>query len=479
MKPKYLGALVLFFLAGDAFADEQTRYLALQIFTGAFDSKELRQAIPPPPGDLRNTVVDLRQRIGVVGTDGRRLGFVLGPIAFDNTDQQVRTLIGAGFDIAIETGVAAGFHIDDSMFWGRLKELNTPENVEWVDWTGTPNTGRRLDWSSKPLRIMPQLCFSSKAVRRAVSQRAAVIGGEIAQGIKKLEAAGKAELFLGVIAGWETQIGRDFDTGKPLGYHALADAGYNASSGVADVDAARSRITQEFAGFWANSLIGGGVPNGKVFSHIAYMSETMYQIARRVNPSAVPGPYLQVINFTPPAVAFCDAAIPGFSTYPQPGHLEQWRAELEKHRNPRWASCEGTAMDPGEAERTGTGMNMEHYLGNLFNHGAVLVNIFGWGVGETDNPFRKVAESGTAIAAYRKFLRREKLAEAPIPIPKLPPEGLPEKIRKVHAMLPGWIEKHGPARVKRDVERLEKALKEQQFNDAAEAADAILKTIGK
>jgi hypothetical protein len=29
-----------------------------------------------------------------------------------------------------KTGVAVGFHIDDSMFWGRLKELNTPENIE-------------------------------------------------------------------------------------------------------------------------------------------------------------------------------------------------------------------------------------------------------------------------------------------------------------------------------------------------------------
>ena len=40
-----------------------------------------------------------------------------------------------------------------------------------------------------------------------------------------------------------------------------------------------------------------------------------------------------------------DSCIPGLSTYPQTGHLEQWRAELEKHGNPPWASCEGTALD--------------------------------------------------------------------------------------------------------------------------------------
>jgi hypothetical protein len=472
-------SLAVLSFAGSAFAGEPTRYLALQIFTGGFDSKEMRQSIPPPPGNLRKTVMDLRERIGVASADGRRLGFVLGPIAFDHTDEQVRGLIADGFDIALATGVAVGFHIDDSMFWGRLEELNAPENLEWLDWKGTPNTGRRLDWSTKPLKIMPQLCLNSKGLRRAVSGRAGLIGAAIAEGVKKLHAARKDDMFLGVIAGWETQIGRDFDTGKYLGYHALKNAGYSATGASADIDVARGKIIREFAGFWAQSLVGSGVPKGKVYSHIAYTSETMYKLARHVNPATVNAPYLQTINFTPPAVAFCDACIPGLSTYPQPGHLEQWRAELEKHGNPPWASCEGTAIDPGVADRTSNGMNMEFYLGNLFNHGAVLVNVFGWGVGDRDNPFRKNAEGEDALAAYRKFLRGEKLAEAPLPIPAVPPAGLEEKVHRVQAALPGWIEKNGPARVKDDVEKLGKSLKEKRFEEAAEAADAILKTIGK
>jgi hypothetical protein len=282
-----------------------------------------------------------------------------------------------------------------------------------------------------------------------------------------------------VIAGWETQIGRDFDTGKHLGYHALANAGYSAKNPPADSGAARSKIVQEFVAFWTASLLGAGVPQGKVFSHIAYMSETMYQLARRANPSSVAGPYLDVINFTPPETAFCRSCVPGLSTYPQPGHLEQWQAELAKHANSPWASCEGTAIDPAEAERTGRGMSMEHYLGNMFNHGAVLVNVFGWGVGEKDNPFRKVAESNDSLAAYQKFMRGEVLQEAPLPKPVLPPEGLEEKVHKVQSKLPGWIEKHGPARVKDSVERLDRALREQRFQEALKAADALLKTIEK
>lgn len=124
-------------------------------------------------------------------------------------------------------------------------------------------------------------------------------------------------------------------------------------------------------------------------------------------------------------------------------------------------------------------MNIEYYLGNLFNHGAVLVNVFGWGVGDKNNPFRKVAENDNALVAYRKFLRGEKLAEFAIPVPELPPAGLEDKIHKVQASLPGWIEKHGPARVKSNVEKLQNALKEKRFKDAGEAADAILKSIEK
>ena len=60
-------------------------------------------------------------------------------------------------------------------------------------------------------------------------------------------------------------------------------------------------------------------------------------------------------------------------------------------------------------------MSMEGYLGNLFNHGAVMVNIFGWGLGDKNYPFRRIAESPDALAAYRKFLSGGQLSEAAVP----------------------------------------------------------------
>jgi hypothetical protein len=317
------------------------------------------------------------------------------------------------------------------MFWGRLNELNTSDNIEWLDWNRTPNTGRRLDWSSTPTKIMPQLCFNSPAVKEVVAKRAALIGEEVAKGVQKLKTAGREDLFLGVIAGWETQIGRDFETGKYLGYCALSYAGFSATNPPVDIDHERANIVNDFIGFWSQSLVKAGVPEGKVFSHIAFMSESMYKMANRVNPSQVPAPYLQTINFTPPETAFNTFCDPGFSTYPQTGHLEQIQAELHKHGNPPWASCEGTALDPGQADNGSGGMDMEGYLGNLFNHGARLVTLFGWGVGDGNNPFSKTAENDRALTAYRKFLNGDVLTESPIPVPNIPPADLPDKVHKI------------------------------------------------
>jgi hypothetical protein len=461
--------LLLFFGALLAQSDSrsQTRYLAFQIFTGGTASHELESNFPPPPRDLRKTVEDLRDRIGVKESGGRKLGFVVGPLSFDHTDDQVRAMIASGFDIALETGVAVGFHVDDSMFWGRLQELNTADSIEWLDWKRTPNTGRRLDWSATPTKVRPQLCINSKAVKDAVAQRAALIGAEVAKGIGRLATAGRGDLFLGIIAGWETQIGSDFDSGKYPGYCALTNAGFSAEKPPANRDGALSKVTAEFIAFWARAVMEAGVPKGKVYSHIAYRSA-----------ATVPGtsavPYLELIHWTPPETAFCDFCIPGFSAYPQPGHLDQWHAELEKHGNPPWASSEGTAIDPGEAGRGGTGNGMEGYLGSLFNHGAVLVNVFGWGVGDAANPFRKVAGDGS-LAAYRKFLLGERLTEEPAR--QMPASDLPGKIHSIQAGLPQWIEVHGPTQVRPLMEKLDAALKARQFDQATKTADEILKLL--
>lgn len=452
-----------------------TQYLAIQIFTGSFDSRALAQSIPPLTKDIASIVDGIISAIGNVGGGNRILGFIPGPLAFDNTDDQIRQLMRDSFAIALQKNIAVGFHIDDSMFWGRLSNLNKVENIEWLDWDKTPNTGRRLDWSSTPTKIMPQLCINSPEVKSEVAKRAVLIGEEVKRGMGTLETAGKANLFLGVIAGWETQIGRDFDTGKYLGYCALTNKGYSAKNPPSDMDEARTDIVKEFIDFWAKSLADAGVPNQKIFSHTAFQAKVNYDMAKFSQPDRVSSSYLETINFTPPRVSFGEHHIAGFSTYPEFGKLEEVQAERLKNGNPPWASTEGTAIDPGVAENGGAGMSMEAYLGDLFNHGAVLVNVFGWEIWDSSNPFRKIAEGSESIEAYQKFLRGEILNES-VPV-QIPSSQFFPKMQKLQKDLPTYIQKSGPRKVSALYDSLNQALKAQHYTDAEKNIDEILKIV--
>ena len=196
-----------------------------------------------------------------------------------------------------------------------------------------------------------------------------VIGKAIKSAVDGLKRQGKERLFAGVIAGWETQIGQDFDTGRYLGYHAE-----------------KSRLQQEPPS-WRHGrgarddrrgvhyplgpgLAHAGVPASKIYAHTAFLSQRIFEAS---GPQTLT--YSQHNHFAPPSVAFGASRRPGFTTYPQPGLFEQIYAELARHGQPPWASSEGTNLQLGSGPGQ-SGMNMETYLARPFNHGATLVNIF-------------------------------------------------------------------------------------------------------
>jgi hypothetical protein len=89
--------------------------------------------------------------------------------------------------------------------------------------------------------------------------------------------------------------------------------------------------------------------------------------------------------------------------------FDQIYDEVTQHGGQPWASCEGTNVIPGEAPGS-SGFDMETYLARAFNHGATLVNVFGWGIGNPSmpmsNPFSIVTQGDDALTAYRKFLNQ-------------------------------------------------------------------------
>src|SRR5205085_2910988 len=193
----------------------------------------------------------------------------------------------------------------------------------------------------------PQMCFNSPAIQAAVKKRASLIGAEVKKERDALKTAGNEPLFAGVITGWETQIGRGFETDRPLGYRALSHRGFSANNPPRDPDLERVHIVNELMELWANALHAAGVPQEEILCHITFAPQGL------------------------------DANV----------------------------SRTGMGGEPA----------METCLGRLFHHGAVMVNIFSWGIGGEamrSNFFRRATENPGALAAYAKFLRHEPLVEA-------------------------------------------------------------------
>jgi hypothetical protein len=429
---------------------------------------------PPLPGhfalsrsQLEDFVRDVVNAIGTTVDVRHKLGFAVGPLCFDMSDEETRRFIHDSFAVARENNVAVVFHVDDSMCWGQRKDLLAkPDNIETADWNQEPSTGRRADWGPTPTKFPPQMCFNSSAIVAAVSHRARLIGGEINQELAALKSQGKEHLFAGVIAGWETQIGRDFRTDSPLGYRALSHRGFSRRIPPRDADLERAQIVKEFMELWANGLFAGGTPRDRIFCHIAFTDQGL----RRADATES---FAVKVHFAPPEVAFSPAYRPGFSTYPEGSTFKEVHAVLAKHGSPGWISAEGVNASP-------TGMpgepRMETYLGRMFNHGAVMVNVFAWGIGGEamrDNFFRRATENSEALAAYRKFLRHEPLVErAPTGFSS---EAFQAKLRRLQRELPGWVQRSGKqAQVMPLTKKLDALLRDRKWLEADKVADEIL-----
>ncbi len=447
----------------------ETRYLLFQIFTAAATPTRAMGATVtlkevPERTALEAFAARIKDRIGSTGDKHRKLGFVPGPIALDHTDRQVSRLIADSFAIARKLDMAVAFHLDDSMFWTRHPGLQQGgDHLEWTDWLGTKNTGRRIDWGPDPARIAPQLCFNSVPVMKAVKERAALIGREVAHEYRLLKGEGREHLFAGVIAGWETMLGRDFASGRATGFCALTNKGYSHNRPPSDVDTARAEVVKDFIELWAASVHREGVPRHLIYNHVAFTAQGLAG-----NKSDHP----------PGDTAFSDHYRPGFSTYPSPGALSEILALLKQHRTPPWASVEGTNVVPNgmPGERT-----METYLGRMFNHGAIMVNIFSWGVGPEDsrrNPFRLSTEGPDAMTGYRLFLSGAALREEPAQPFSL--KVFQEKLQEIQSRLPQWVQR---TRRQRDAEaimrRLEGHIKSGNLASADETADEVLKLLAQ
>jgi hypothetical protein len=438
----------------------EPQYLMFQLFTAgpAVTTEPGKHVISklPEPGFLPAQSKEILDTVGERGDDRHRLGVIVGPLALDYTDAQMRTLIEQTFALASKYKIAVGLHIDESKFWSNRRDLwSDPANVEWLDWDGTPNTGLYLNWG-EVWKLAPQPCFNSSAMLKEARRLAGtVIGPAIADQVAKLREAGQEALFAGVILGWETAIGQDFETRRQLGYCALTNLGFSKGAPPGDMDRALASVVRNWIGTWTKSLAEAGIASTRIYSHIALASHT------------------------PLAVAFGEAHRPGFTTYPNPQIFAAVKAALEANGNPPWASAEGTNVDIDAAPPAIPQEGMEDYLARMFNHGAMVTNLFGWGIGPKEMVFRRATESDQALAAYRKFLRGARLEEKPLAESyRTGPSALQTRM---HA-LPGRIESFqraggDPRLLQPQIKQLEQDMRDGRFEAMTNELDLIEATI--
>ncbi len=410
-----------------------TKYLTFQVMVGTPGTEYpppllVPEASPPITQPLVKTpeesvakVVDyIIQTVGLTGSKKAKLGFVVGPLSFDLTDDEIASTVHESFAIARSRNVAVGFHIDDAMFWSK-SSLYVDANKEWTSSFDGRNitTGLFMDWGSAA-SFPPRLCMNSPAVQAEVSRRARmVLGRAISAELDSLKAGGREELFAGVIVGWESHMGHDYDldargdgADPRVGFHALANAGFGPTR-PPDFGVEIAKIVKAHIELWADGLLQAGVPRAKLYSHVNFLPKSGFLKAQQNGQIPASVTYTDLVNTAPssiePETAFGANFNPGFSMYPTHGTLDEIYEKLRAYGNPPWAQSEGTNAIPGlSGGPTVPGpTTMEIYLAQRFERGAMLVNMFSMGLGgdaQKDNPFRLATEDAEAVVAYRKFL---------------------------------------------------------------------------
>ncbi len=362
---------------------------------------------------IASSVERVVRTIGRVGDHVHtQLGFSVGPLMFDLTDDQMRRLIADAFAVAEETNVAVAFHIDDLMFWNRRRDLwSDPTNVEWIDWQGTTVPHRLIEWVGGGAPVLaPPMCYNSPAIKAEASRVAQVIGREVRRGIDHLRRVGKSYLFAGVMAGWETRLQDQFGKNGEHYYAiycSLHNLGFSAQNPPKNMDRALYDVVDDWIVLWARNLEAAGVPRHAIYTHIAFpgypspVAPFSNQIGHRFRDSV------------PFVTAFNRYSRPGFSVYGAEKFLELYHV-LARYPATPWAVSEGTNVNLSQGflgRARATSHDMEQYLGRAFNHGAVFVNLYGAFTKPHDSPFARAGESAEAVTAYRKFLSGVRLAD--------------------------------------------------------------------
>jgi hypothetical protein len=390
-------------------AAAQPKYLLFQVFIGGPEPQTgiCRRGLP------KEGLLAITRRIADIvdpprSDPDRVFGFSVGPIAMDFGADIARSTIAEAFYVALQTDTAVALHLDDYMFWGQARladgTLLTAANdtAEWKDWTGTPAEGLDIGWLPN-VRLPPQMCYESPTVRDFVTYWARdVVGSELKRQVDMLAAAGKPQLFAGVIVGWESNLA--------YGYCSLSRLGYGRDKLPVDFDLERERVLQRHVERFAKGLFDAGISRDSIFTHLGPIPKSAYDQLLASKSRERIREIHQSTGLRALWTAFNKYSRPGFSGY-SPELFNDIYEAVQSHGGGSWAMVEGTNGMPMHGTWVGTALSWEAYLARNFNHGAKLVNLFAGFQGPTREGATSPTESKEALAAYQKFLRGDRLVE--------------------------------------------------------------------
>lgn len=370
-------------------------------------------AVPPdgtpmtPAEAVAGMVARVQREIGPVSlAPNRRLGFMISLSAWRQPRPDVERWLDAAFAAAREHDMAVHVAIETHYFWENRSDLHSnPQNVEWIDWNGTPHPARYLDWGA-PERLAPHMCYESVAIVAEVSRIGTeVIGAALRHQLDLLAAEGRADLLSGVTVTSEPALDdyAALDATSPLaqlmdadaaprvelGRCALSHLGYSAAAPPPDMDAALAEVNRRWVERWSCALMESGIPRQRLYTHVA-------------GAAAVEGSSGLAFMHAPLSVAFNRCARPGFTSYawgPLASGLEPVVQAVRAAGESAWGGTEASLFVPPRGA-----VDAQTYLDWHFGEGATVLVINDGATGDLGALLRAANFSAQAVAAYRRFL---------------------------------------------------------------------------
>lgn len=393
------------------------------------------QALSPSAGKDANTAYNFVNELpylfgNIKRSDKYKYAFGLpGPMLLTQSLSEMRDQMNKAFDAAEKYNVPVYFQLDDcnnyTTEFGGGAEQKFYENPDWVEWVDFPKEGEA--WGGQSNGRAPYFWFNwgawmhakafpsfqSPGFREFIVRRLKEgVVSTLKDRYQRLKTLKKEYLFAGVAIGWETHI-PDYSSsntvsnvspqnlpvnslaGDTMKIWEAAKYGYNSLHTLGKTEYSRDVLNQvihDYSELLAKTVYESGIPRNKIFTHIVGFISAF--------------PDLKTTFIPPIWTAVNEYSTPGFTMSPItcPYNVDVIKAEIKK-KDPvqqHFGNVEGYSRGVD-----GNYTDASNYLSSMFNNGALLVSVFGWGREPATSEFA-VSHSKTSpfVQAAQNWLKK-------------------------------------------------------------------------